>query len=175
MKTVVRGFGQSTPGNIVVSSKAKETPPEPEPNVHITHASTNAVGTIITATFSDSVTGSVTGGEFGISSDQAVFSVVQVNVTDGLIDLTLDTAVTPTDTNVVISYTKTGDSNIDDFVDHVVINIATHQGTLLDLDHDGKPDTLVARFGDVTISEDEDSINIDLNGDGDADIEIPKP
>ena len=49
-------------------------------------------------------------------------------------------------------------------------------GTMLDIDHDGKPDTTLAGTHKLPghLTEDEDSYNLDTDGDGDADIIIPK-
>ena len=44
----------------------------------------------------------------------------------------------------------------------------------LDMDKDGKPDTVIFVDGDITITEDEDSYNVDTDGDGEMDNQSMK-
>ena len=46
---------------------------------------------------------------------------------------------------------------------------------VLDIDHDGLPDTVLYEDPPILVTEDDDSLNVDLDGDDNADITIPKP
>ncbi|RKZ90640.1 MAG: hypothetical protein DRQ40_10780, partial [Gammaproteobacteria bacterium] len=51
------------------------------------------------------------------------------------------------------------------------LGISTGGRTIIDIDHDGLPDTLIGNTtGGGQITEDANSINLDIDGDGDADI-----
>ena len=54
-------------------------------------------------------------------------------------------------------------------------NIGPAPQIQLNLDGDQYDDVVIAKVGNVTITEDADSYDFDLNGDGIADISIPKP
>jgi len=104
--------------------------------------------------------------------------VISYTVTTGIlptgITLNTDGTFSGTATNsgagtVAFTATDTNGSTESNWIDWNVHNVVLANKSL-DIDNDGKPDTLLIETDSIIITEDEDSINIDNNKDGIADI-----
>ena len=143
--------------------------------VNISAASTTSDGKI-ELEFDDDLNITPEAYEFTVTIDGATRTITSIEIVAAwMLRLVLDVPTTGSDSNILVSYSSIDPNiNLINFTDYPVMNTQAAPNPQLDIDGDGKPDTVVYDDHGIMVTEDDDSYNVDIDGDGVADFTVPK-